>query len=146
MHTEHTAELVPHEGDYEGAPSCTFEVGGVREALQARITPQTFTPDSNTGWGFWYPGSCSASANPGSTANTSRNCFCSYRVKSVQQGIAAQEVTASWKFKINQLGLSNPSFATVWHCPTQALTGAQMEVGNSLRSTSFILCGHINTA
>lgn len=49
MDTEHRAQLVPHQGDYEGAQSCTFKVSSVRKPLQARISPQTFTPDTNTG-------------------------------------------------------------------------------------------------
>lgn len=118
-----------------------FEVSGVR----ARIPPQTFTPPSNTGQGFCYPGSCSASANPGSSANTSRNCFCSYRVKCVQQGIAAQEVTASWKFKIISSAQATPPLLQSGTA-SQPVTGARLGVSNSLRSTSSILCGHVHTS
>lgn len=90
-----------------------------------------------------HPGSCSASANPGSTANTSRNCFCSYRVKSVQQGIEAQEVTASWKIKTNQL--KQHLLCCNLALPHTAVTGAHLEISNSFRSDTFILCGHENT-
>lgn len=48
MHTEHTAWLVPHERAQQGALSCMFEAGGVREPLQARITaPNLHTPQQH---------------------------------------------------------------------------------------------------
>lgn len=114
-----------------------FEVSGVREPVQARST------DPNLHTRQQHSGSCSASANPGSTANTSRNCFCSYRVKSVSQGIEAQEVTASWKIKTNQL--KQHLLCCNLALPHTAVTGAHLEVSNSFRSDTFILCGHKNT-
>lgn len=61
--------------------------------------PGSHVQDLHTRQLHWYPGSCSTSANSGNTANTSRNCFCSYRLKYVQQVIPSQQVTASRKMQ-----------------------------------------------